>query len=66
MRMSTLISHRFPIKNNLLSNFSESPLRRTMSQNLSTHGFKWMTPEEVKKWNDVPHYVEVDIEYHQE
>jgi len=25
-----------------------------------------MTPEEVKKWNDVPHYVEVDIEYHQE
>jgi len=37
-----------------------------MSQNLSTHGFKWMTPEEVKKWNDVPHYVEVDIEYHQE
>lgn len=35
----------------------------TMSKPLPTHGFKWMTEEELENWKDYPCILEVDLEY---
>ena len=35
----------------------------TMSKLLPTHGFKWMTEEELENWKDYPCILEVDLEY---
>ena len=34
-----------------------------MSKPLPTHGFKWMTEEELENWKDYPCILEVDLEY---
>ena len=36
-----------------------------MSKKLPTHGFRWMNPEELENWRDIPCTVEVDITYPQ-
>lgn len=34
-----------------------------MSRPLPTHDFKWMVPDELERWRDVPCILEVDLEY---
>ena len=34
-----------------------------MSKKLPTHGFRWMTGEELKDWRNLPCILEVDLEY---
>ena len=34
-----------------------------MSKKLPTHGFKWMSPSQLKKWESLPCFLEVDLEY---
>ena len=34
-----------------------------MSKKLPTHGFKWMSPSQLEKWESFPCFLEVDLEY---
>ena len=34
-----------------------------MSKKLPTHGFRWMNPEKLENWRDLPCIVEVDLTY---
>ena len=34
-----------------------------MSKPLPTHGFRWMTDQEIKNWKNIPCILEVDLEY---
>ena len=34
-----------------------------MSEKLPTHGFKWMSEEELKNWRNIPCIIKVDLEY---
>ena len=34
-----------------------------MSKPLPTHGFRWMTDQELRDWENLPCFLEVDLEY---
>ena len=53
---------------NLVSNYIEYLDRNNlygegMSEPLPTHGFEWMSEEELKNWKNIPCFVEGDMEY---
>lgn len=37
-----------------------------ISKPLPTHGFKWMSDEELEDWKEIPCFLEVDLEYPKE
>src|SRR5688572_3333701 len=74
------ISHRYGQANNkYMSSFDDSKPSSfityldannlygwAMSKNLPTHGFEWMSDDELNDWGSIPSILEVDLEYPKE